>query len=150
MSKVNVAKNRKAKFEYHLLEHYEAGIALKGSEIKSIRARQVSLNEAYVNVDGDEAWLINAHIAPYDPASRLNHDPRRKRKLLLKKREIKKLWVGLSQKGLTIIPVAMYLRDGWAKLDIALAKGKKLYDKRQVIAKRDMQRDMEREIRGKK
>lgn len=145
MAEKIIARNRKAKFEYFLLERYEAGIALKGSEIKSIRARQVSLNEAYINIDGNEAWLINAHIATYDPASRLNHDPRRKRKLLLKKREIKKLWDGVRQKGLTVIPVEMHLSNGLAKLDIALAKGKRLYDKRQAIAKRDSQRDIERE-----
>ncbi len=144
MDKKIIATNRKARFEYNLLEHYEAGIVLLGTEIKSIRARQVSIAEAYVQTDGDEVWLINSHVSPYDPASRMNHDPKRKRKLLLKKREINQLWNGVRQKGLTIVPVEIYLLNGKAKMDIALARGKKLYDKRRDIAERDMQRDMER------
>ncbi len=144
MDKKTIATNRKAKFEYNLLEHFEAGLVLLGTEIKSIRARQISIAEAYVQTDGDEVWLINAHVSPYDPASRMNHDPKRKRKLLLKKREINQLWNGVRQKGLTIIPVEVYLVNGKAKIDIALARGKKLYDKRRDIAERDMQRDMER------
>lgn len=139
-----VATNRKANFEYFLLEHFEAGLALQGSEIKSIRAGQVSLTEAYVQTDGNEAWLINAHIAPYDFANRQNHDPVRPRRLLLHKREIRQLWDSVRQKGLTIVPVKMYLKDGRAKLDIAVARGKKLYDKRQTIAKRDQEREIER------
>jgi len=154
MPKKTIATNRKAKFEYHLLEHYEAGLVLKGSEIKSIRAADVSIKEAYIQVDGNEAWLINAHIAPYDPASGTNHDPKRKRKLLLNKKEIKELWGEVRQRNLTIIPVEMYLKNGIAKLDIALAKGKKLYDKRQEIAKRDLQRELQRDrrrnLQGKK
>lgn len=147
MGKKIVAKNRKAKFEYFLLENYEAGISLKGSEIKSIRAGQVSIAEAYINTDGEQAWLLNAHIAPYDPASRENHDPKRKRLLLLNKREIREIWQAVRSKGLTVIPTEVYLKDGLAKLNIALAKGKKIYDKRQEIAKRDFQRDLERENR---
>lgn len=147
MGKKTIATNRKAKFEYFLLESYEAGISLKGSEIKSIRARQVSIAEAYIQTDGVEAWLINAHIAPYDPASRENHEPKRKRQLLLHKREINEIWQAVRSKGLTVIPTELYLKGGRAKLAIALAKGKKLYDKRQEIAKRDYQRDLEREKR---
>ncbi len=139
-----IASNRKAGFEYFLLEHLEAGISLQGSEIKSIRAGQVSLAESYVQVEEDGAWLINSHIAPYDPASYTNHDPRRKRRLLLHKKELRKLWDSVRQKGVTIIPVKLYLKDGLAKLDIAIAKGKKLYDKRTAIAKRDMERELER------
>ena len=145
MGKKIVAKNRKAKFEYFLLENYEAGISLKGSEIKSIRASQISIAEAYVQVTEDEAWLINAHISPYDPASRENHDPLRKRRLLLHKKEIYEIWQAVRSKGLTVIPTEVYLNNGLAKVNIALAKGKKLYDKRQEIAKRDYQRDLERE-----
>lgn len=145
MGKKIVAKNRKAKFEYFLLEDYEAGISLKGSEIKSIRASQISIAEAYVQVTEDEAWLINAHISPYDPASRENHDPLRKRRLLLHKKEIYEIWQAVRSKGLTVIPTEVYLNNGLAKVNIALAKGKKLYDKRQEIAKRDYQRDLERE-----
>jgi len=140
-----VAKNRKAKFEYFLLENYEAGISLKGSEIKSIRAGQISIAEAYVQITEEEAWLINAHIAPYDPASRENHDPLRKRRLLLHKNEIYEIWQAVRSKGLTVIPTEVYLSNGLAKLNIALAKGKKMYDKRQEIAKRDYQRDLDRE-----
>ncbi len=145
MSVKVVATNRKARFEYFLLETYEAGLALQGSEIKSIRAGQISLAEAYVQTDGKEAWLINAHIAPYEQANRFNHDPRRPRKLLLHKREIRELWNAVRQKGVTIVPVQVYLKDGKAKVEIAIAKGKKLYDKRHEIAKRDQTREIERE-----
>jgi len=144
-----VAKNRKAAFEYFLLEHFEAGISLQGSEIKSIRAGQVSLQEAYVQVDGKEAWLMDAHIAPYDPASFANHAPRRPRRLLLHKKEIREMWNAVRQKGVTIIPTQMYLKEGRAKLDIAIAKGKKLYDKRDAIARKDMERDLARTNRTK-
>lgn len=144
-----VATNRKAKFEYFLLEHFEAGIALQGSEIKSIRAGQISLAEAYVQTDGREAWLMDAHIAPYDFANRFNHDPRRPRRLLLHKKEIRELWNAVRQKGMTIIPVQVYLKDGKAKVDLAIARGKKLYDKRHDIARRDQERELERESRQK-
>lgn len=144
-----VATNRKAKFEYFLLEHFEAGIALHGSEIKSIRAGQISLAEAYVQTDGREAWLINAHIAPYDFANRFNHDPKRPRRLLLHRKEIREIWNAVRQKGVTLIPVQVYLKNGKAKVDIAIAKGKKLYDKRHDIARRDQEREIEREIRGR-
>ena len=147
MGKKVIATNRKAKYEYFLLDKFEAGVVLKGSEIKSIRARKISIAEAYVQTDGREAWLINSHIAPYDPASRQNHEPKRKRKLLLNKKEIRKIWQGVQQKGLTIIPTEIYLRNGLAKINISLAKGKKLYDKRREIAKRDIQRDMDRQYK---
>jgi SsrA-binding protein len=143
-----VASNRKAGFEYFLLEHFEAGLALQGSEIKSIRAGQVSLAEAYVETDGREAWLIEAHIAPYLQANRFNHDPKRPRRLLLHKKEIRKLWNEVRQKGVTIIPLKVYLKDGRAKLEIALAKGKKLHDKRDAIARRDQDREIAREQRA--
>lgn len=142
-----VATNRKARFEYFLLENFEAGIALQGSEIKSIRSGQISLAEAYVEVDGQNAWLVDAHIAPYNPASRFNHDPKRRRRLLLHKREILELWNAIRTKGVTIVPVQMYLKEGRAKLDIAIAKGKKLYDKRAAIAERDIEREVLREGR---
>lgn len=142
-----VATNRKAQFEYFLLERYEAGIALQGSEIKSVRAGQISLAEAFVQIDGREAWLVNAHIAPYNPASRFNHDPRRPRRLLLHKREILELWNAVRAKGVTIVPVSVYLKDGKAKVEIAIAKGKKLYDKRAAIAEREAEREARREHR---
>jgi SsrA-binding protein len=144
-----IATNRKAHFEYFLLEHFEAGISLQGSEIKSIRAGQISLSEAYVKVDEREAWLMNAHVAPYDPASRNNHDPKRPRRLLLHRRQIREMWDAVRQKGVTVIPVRVYLKEGRAKLDIAIAKGKKLYDKRSEMAKRDAEREMERQINSR-
>jgi SsrA-binding protein len=139
-----IASNRKAKHDYFLEDRMEAGIALKGTEIKSVRAGRVSLREAYVQVDGEEAWLVNAHIAPYDPASKMNHDPRRRRKLLLHKRQIMKLFDEVRQKGFTIIPTTMYLRSGKAKVEIAVARGKRKYDKRREIAKRDAERELAR------
>ncbi len=144
-----VATNRKASHEYFLLERFEAGIALQGSEIKSIRAGQISLAEAYVDIDGQEAWLRDAHIAPYEQASIYNHEPRRPRKLLLHRKEIHRLWDQVRQKGVTIVPLRIYLKEGRAKVEIAVAKGKKLYDKRETIAKRDMQREIERDFSRK-
>jgi len=140
-----VANNRKAGFEYFLMEFYEAGIALQGSEIKSIRAGQMSIAEAYVEVDGRDAWLIEAHIAPYAQANRFNHEPKRRRRLLLHRRQIRELWDAVRQKGVTIVPTKVYLKDGRAKVEIALAKGKKLHDKREAIAKRDQERERSRE-----
>lgn len=145
-----LATNRKAGFEYYLFERFEAGLALQGSEIKSIRAGQVSLAEAYVNVDGVNAWLVEAHIAPYDQANRFNHDPKRIRRLLLHKKEIRKLWEAVRQKGVTVVPTRIYLKMGRAKLEIAIAKGKKLHDKRAAIAQRDTQREIEREFQVRK
>ena len=141
-----VATNRKASFEYFLMEKFEAGLALQGSEIKSIRAGQISLVEAYIKVDGKNAWLVEAHVAPYEQANRNNHDPKRPRHLLLHKKEIKKLWDAIRQKGVTIIPTRVYLKGGRAKLEIAIARGKKLYDKRAAIAKRETEREMERQV----
>lgn len=144
-----VSTNRKAHFEYFLLEHFEAGLSLQGSEIKSIRAGQVSLAEAYIRIEnGQEAWLLNAHIAPYESANRFNHDPKRPRRLLLHRKEIRELWNAVRLKGVTIVPVQLYLKEGLAKLDIAIAKGKKQYDKREDIAKRDQQREAARQRRG--
>ena len=139
-----VATNRKASHEYFLLERIEAGIALHGSEIKSIRAGQMSLAEAYIRVDGEQAWLEDAHIAPYEFAGIFNHEPRRPRRLLLHKKQIRQLWNQVRQKGVTIIPLRVYLKEGRAKVEIAVAKGKKLYDKRETIAKRDAEREIER------
>lgn len=143
-----VANNRKAGFEYFLLEKFEAGLALQGSEIKSIRAGQISIQEAYVDVEnGEQAWLVEAHIAPYEQANRFNHDPKRKRKLLLHKKQIRELWNSVRIKGMTIVPTRVYLKNGRAKIEIALAKGKKAHDKRATIAKRDEARSAERESR---
>jgi SsrA-binding protein len=149
MSNKVVANNRKAHFEYFLLDRFEAGISLAGTEIKSVRAGQISLAEAYVEVTEHDAWLVNSHIAPYEAASRNNHDPKRPRRLLLHSKEIKLLFDSVRQKGVTIIPVQVYLKEGRAKVEIALAKGKKLYDKRDIMAKRDAEREMRREQSGK-
>ena len=144
-----IASNRKAGFEYTLLERFDAGIALQGSEIKSIRAGQISIQEAYVDVEnGREAWLLEAHIAPYEQAGKFfNHEPRRKRRLLLHKKEIREMWNNVRIKGMTIVPIKVYFKGGRAKIEIALAKGKKAYDKRETIAKRDEARDKERAMR---
>lgn len=144
-----VATNRKARHEYFVLETFEAGIALQGSEIKSIRAGHISLAESYIRIDGHEAWLEDAHIAPYEQASINNHDPRRPRKLLLHRDEIEKLWTNVRQKGVTVIPLKVYLKEGRAKMEIALAKGKKLYDKRAEITKRDAAREIERQYHSR-
>ena len=141
-----VATNRKASHEYFLLERYEAGIALQGSEIKSIRASHISLAEAFVRVDASEAWLEDAHIAPYEHAGTYGHEPRRPRRLLLHKKEIRKLWNEVRQKGVTIVPTRVYLKNGRAKVEIAVAKGKRLYDKRDAIAKRDAERELARSL----
>jgi SsrA-binding protein len=142
-----VATNRKATHEYFLGERYEAGLALTGSEIKSVRAGQISLAEAYVQIDGLEAWLMDSHIAPYEHSGIFNHEPRRPRKLLLHRNEINRLWNDVRKKGITVIPTKVYLKKGLAKVEIAVAKGKKLYDKRQAIAKRDTEREIERQAR---
>jgi SsrA-binding protein len=143
-----IATNRKAGFEYFLMDRFEAGLALKGSEIKSVRAGQISLAESYIRVDEDQAWLIEAHIAPYIQANRFNHDPKRPRRLLLHRKEIREIWDAVRQKGVTVVPTRVYLKFGRAKLEIAIAKGKQLHDKREAIAKRDAEREMDREARS--
>lgn len=139
-----LARNRKALRDYTLEKRYEAGLALLGSEVKAARAGQVSLNEAYVAVENGEAWLHSAHIAPYQPASQANHDPGRRRKLLLHRRELDELAVQVRQRGWTVIPTRLYLRGGRVKLEIALARGKRQYDKRREIAEREAEREMQR------
>ncbi len=145
-----VATNRKARHEYFILNTFEAGLELKGSEIKSIRAGQISLAQAYVQIeDGEQAYLVDAHIAPYVQAARYNHDPLRPRRLLLHKKEIFRLWDAVRQKGMTVIPLRVYLKEGRAKVEIATARGKKLYDKRDEMARRDAQREVERELHSR-
>jgi SsrA-binding protein len=147
MSVKVVATNRRARHEYFILDTYEAGIALQGSEIKSIRAGHISLAEAYIQVDGEQAWLVEAHVAPYEQASHYNHEPRRPRKLLLHKSEIRTIWDDVRKKGVTVIPLQVYLKNGRAKVEIAVARGKKLYDKRQEIARREAERELQRSLR---
>lgn len=139
-----VAQNRKAAHDYFLEDRFEAGLVLTGTEIKSVRAGKAQIKEAYVRVDGNTALLVNAHISIYDPAARMNHEPLRTRKLLLHKKQLRTLAEQVKQKGFTIVPTKIYLSKGRAKLEIALARGKKNYDKRQAIAERDSKRDMER------
>lgn len=144
-----VARNRRASHDYHLLEKFEAGLALTGTEVKSVRAHKVSLQRSFVAPRGDELWLMEANIAPYEHGNRENHEATRPRKLLLHRREINKILDALQTKGMTMVPTRLILRDGWAKVDVALAKGKKLYDKRADIAERDAERQVERALREK-
>jgi len=147
MSGKTITKNKKAYFNFQILDTYEAGIVLQGSEIKSIRNHQISIDQAYVHVDGEEAWLIDSYINPYLQASLYNHDPKRRRKLLLHKKEILELWDKVRIKGHTIVPLRVYLDHGKAKIEIAVAKGKKLRDKRKKIAERDAERQTERDLK---
>ena len=147
MKSRTVATNRKARHDYFIDETYEAGIVLTGTEIKSARAGRVNLRDSYVQVKDGELWLIDTHIAPYKQAGRSSHEPKRPRKLLMHRREINRLQGKVQEKGYTIIPLRLYLKDSkWAKVEIALARGKKLYDKRQTIRKRDAQREVERTL----
>jgi SsrA-binding protein len=139
--------NRRASFDYELLETFEAGIALTGSEIKSLRQGGATLGEAFARLKGGEVWLEGMHIPPYKEASYNNHDPLRSRKLLLKKREIEEIRKGLERRGLTLVPTKLYFKGGWAKLVVALARGKKRYDKRQDQAKRDAAREIARALK---
>ncbi len=150
MAMKTIARNRKAYHDYFLYDTYEAGIVLTGTEIKSVRAGRVNLRESYVQIRNGEAWLINVHISPYAAGSRDNPDPRRDRKLLLHVREIYRLQSAVQEKGLTIVPLRLYLKSNRAKVEIALAKGKKLYDKRDAIAKKEAQRRIDREIKSRR
>jgi len=143
-----VSLNRTASFHYDLLETFEAGIALQGSEVKSIREGRISLKESYAEVKNGEVFLISAHISPYDAANRFNHDPKRDRKLLLHRQEIKRLTGKIKEKGLTLVPTKVLLNDkGRVKVEIALAKGKKTYQKREAIKARDVEREVRAELK---
>jgi SsrA-binding protein len=136
--------NRKARYEYSILDAFEAGIALVGSEVKSLRLGNANLQDSFARIDNGEVWLSGMHIGPYEQANIMNHDPRRERKLLLHKKEIRKLVGKTSEKGLTLIPLKVYFKDGKAKIELALCRGKKSYDKREAIAKRESEREMRR------
>ncbi len=142
-----MATNRKAYHNYHIGDKVEAGIVLAGSEIKSIRDGRVTLSDAYVKPGSGELWLLNAHIARYEASSYLSHEPNRPRKLLLHRREIKNLTSKISERGLTLVPTRLYIKGSIAKVEIALAKGKKLYDKRDSIARREVEREIGRAIK---
>ena len=142
-----IADNRKARFNYELLERFEAGLVLTGTEVKSLRDGKLSLGESYCRIlPSGEVYLMEAHIAPYPHGNRQNHDPLRERKLLLNRREITRLISKVREKGLTLVPTKAYFKRGKAKLEIALAKGKKVHDKSETIKRRDMERDARREI----
>lgn len=145
-----IAANRAARHEYFILETYEAGIALTGTEVKSLRLGKGNLKESYAQIKNGEAFLQNCHISPYDFGNRFNHEPLRPRKLLLHKEEIRRLIGKTKEKGLTLVPLSLYFDEkNRVKVELALAKGKKLYDKRDDLAKKDAQRDVERALRGK-
>jgi len=144
-----VARNRRAFHEYEILDTWEAGIVLTGPEVKSIRAGRVSIAEAFARVEDGEVWLYGMHISPYDPASRWNLDPLRTRKLLLNAREIRRLIGATRERGITLIPLELYFRRGYAKIQLALARGKKLHDRRQELRERDAAREIERATRGR-
>lgn len=144
----DIAQNRRARHEYEILETVEAGIVLEGSEVKGLRERGATIGDAYVQIRRGEAWLIGAYIADYVNAGMTGHDPMRTRKLLLHRREIEHLSDGLSQKGLALVPLRLYFREGRAKIELGLGRGKTLYDKRRTIAERDARRDAERAIKS--
>ena len=147
MSESTIAQNRRARHDYEILERYEAGIALTGSEIKSVREHKVQLQGSYARLKGGELWLEDAHIAPYANAGYAPHDPMRNRKLLLHKKEIAKIAEALNERGLTLIPLAMYFKRGKAKVELGIARGLKRYDKRERLKERDQQRDIQQAVR---
>ena len=149
MERKILSQNKKARHDYFFEETYEAGIVLTGTEIKSVRSGGVNLRDSFAKVENGEVWVYNMHISPYEQGNRYNSDPLRPKKLLLNKKEIRKLIGYTQQDGLTLIPVEIYLVRGRAKMELAVAKGKKLYDKRQDIAKRDAGRDMERSMKNR-
>ena len=139
-----ISRNRKARHEYDVLETLEAGLVLKGPEVKSLRAGKVGFQDAFARIEGSEMWLYNLHISPYEPATRWNEAPDRRRKLLLRRHEIRRLVGKVEEKGLTLIPLDLYFRKGYAKLTLALAKGRKLYDKREKLRRETQDREAQR------
>lgn len=144
-----IVENRKARHDYHLLERYEAGLVLQGTEVKSLRAGNVTIRDSFARVEGNEIFLYDLHISPYDHGNRENHDPKRPRKLLLHKKEIKKLYNSALQAGFTIVPTRMYFSKGKAKVEIALATGKREYDKREAIKERETQQTIKTVLKDK-
>jgi SsrA-binding protein len=148
-AKKTVARNKKALFDYHVVEAFEAGLVLTGPEVKSIRAGKASLGEAFARVDNGEVWLHDMHISPYDPASRWNTDPVRPRKLLLRTKEIRKLIGASKETGITLVPLDLYIARGYVKVTIALARGKKLFDKRESLKKKDAEREIAKAVKNR-
>jgi len=144
-----ITTNKKAYHDYHIFETFNAGMVLQGTEIKSIRAGRVNLKDGFAKIEGGEVWLYKAHISPYDMGNIYNHEPERKRKLLLNRQEIRKLIAKTKELGYTLIPLKLYFSGGWAKVEIGLAKGKKLYDKRETMAKKTTQREIERAVKDR-
>lgn len=149
MSEKLIATNRKARHDYIILETLEAGIALQGTEVKSLRAGRANLKDSYATIKDGEVWLFHVHISPYDHGSVFNHDPLRPRKLLLHRREIRRLTTKLQERGLTLVPLRMYFKKGRAKVELALARGKRHYDRREDITRRDMEREAQRQLKEK-
>jgi SsrA-binding protein len=143
----NIAVNRRARFEYHIEEVFEAGLVLTGTEVKSLRAGRANLTDAYASIEGGEVWLHGLHISPWDKGGYVNHEPLRPRKLLLHRHQIRRLIGKVGEKGLTLIPLRLYFKEGRAKVELGLARGKKLYDKREAIAQREARREIERATR---
>jgi SsrA-binding protein len=139
-----VAKNRKARHEFHVLQTWEAGLVLQGTEVKSLRDGKANLADAYARIDAGELWLYNMHVSPYEAGNRFNHDPLRRRKLLMHRSELRRLVGEVEQKGLTLVPLDVHFSGGIAKVDLALVRGKKLHDKRDTLRERAVARDMER------
>lgn len=146
---VEIVQNKKARFEYEIIETIEAGIVLHGTEVKSLRQKNVSINEAYAKIYRDEAYITGMNISPYEMANRFNHEPTRDRKLLLHKKEIKRLSGKLKERGYTLIPLKLYFKNGKAKLQLGLGKGKAKYDKRKAIQKRDVERELQRDWKNR-
>jgi SsrA-binding protein len=145
-----IADNRRARHEYTLLDRYEAGLVLTGTEVKSLRQGRAQIRQAYADIRDDEAWLVGLHIAPYEQGTTRSHDPDRDRKLLLHRKEIASLIGKVKERGFTLVPTRLYFKDGRAKIEIALAKGKELHDKRRDIAKRDADRQIERAVKSRR
>lgn len=142
-----IAQNRKARYDYTILDTIEAGIVLQGTEIKSIRAGRINLKDGYASIRDGEIWLVNVHISPFEQGNQFNHDPVRPRKLLMKKKQIDRLIGEVKQGGITLVPLKVYIKNGFAKVLIGLAKGKKQYDKRETIKRRDQDRQLRRAIK---
>jgi SsrA-binding protein len=149
MNVKTVTENRKARHEYHIMETFEAGIALFGTEVKSLRAGKANLQDSFARVDNGELMLYNMHISPYEQGNQFNHEPKRPRRLLMHKREIMRLLGKTREKGLALIPLKVYFKNGWAKVELALARGKKLYDRREDMAAKDARREMDRAIKDR-
>jgi len=144
---IQIIKNKKARFEYEILDTFEAGVVLRGTEVKSIRQKKVNIQESYARIKDGEVYIVGMNVSAYEMGNRFNHDPLRERKLLLHKHEIRRLIGKLNEKGYTLVPLRMYIRNGKVKIELGLGKGKAVYDKKKTIQDRDMKRDMQRDIK---